>query len=139
MPHKDIIVIGGGPAGAAAAIRAARHGIRVSVFEKGQQGRDKVCGDGLTPRAVGALQELEIDLGAAHRIQGLRMIAGKQARELDWPETSRFPSFGAVWPRRQLDTALMDAAAEAGAETIFETEAVPAMDEEGRCVGVDTA
>ena len=78
MPHRDMIVIGGGPAGAAAAIRAARHGIQVSVFEKEQQGRDKVCGDGLTPRAVGALQELEIDLGAAHRIQGLRMIAGSR-------------------------------------------------------------
>ena len=64
MPHRDIIVIGGGPAGAATAIRAARHGVNVSVFEKGQHGRDKVCGDGLTPRAVGALQELDIDLGA---------------------------------------------------------------------------
>ena len=54
MPHRDMIVIGGGPAGAAAAIRAARLGIKVTVFEKGAFGRDKVCGDGLTPRAVGA-------------------------------------------------------------------------------------
>jgi thioredoxin reductase len=45
----DIAVIGGGPAGAAAAIRAARAGAKVVVFEKGKHGRDKVCGDGLTP------------------------------------------------------------------------------------------
>jgi flavin-dependent dehydrogenase len=88
---------------------------------------------------VGALQELDINLGEAHRIQGLRMVAGKQVRELDWPETSRFPGYGAVWPRRQLDTALMDAASQAGAETMYSTEVLPAVDDEGRCVGVDTS
>ena len=138
MTHRDLIVIGGGPAGAATAIRAARHGITVTVFEKGDHGRDKVCGDGLTPRAVGALNELDIELREAHQIQGLRMLAGNKARELDWPETSRFPAHGAVWPRRQLDTALMDAAAAAGAEMIYNTEVLPELDSEGRCIGVAT-
>ena len=78
MTHRDLIVIGGGPAGAATAIRAARHGIAGTVFEKGDHGRDKGCGDGLTPRAVGALNDLEIDLGDAHQIRGLRMLAGKK-------------------------------------------------------------
>lgn len=133
-----MIVIGGGPAGAATAIRAARLGIKVTVFEKGDRGRDKVCGDGLTPRAVGALNDLEINLHEAHQIQGLRMIAGSKTRELDWPETSRFPAHGAVWPRRQLDAALMDAAAEAGAELIYNTEVLPEVDSSGRCVGVST-
>lgn len=138
MTHRDMIVIGGGPAGAATAIRAARLGIKVTVFEKGDRGRDKVCGDGLTPRAVGALNDLEINLHEAHQIQGLRMIAGSKTRELDWPETSRFPAHGAVWPRRQLDAALMDAAAEAGAELIYNTEVLPEVDSSGRCVGVST-
>jgi len=133
-----MIVIGGGPAGAAAAIRAARHGIKVTVFEKAEHGRDKACGDGLTPRAVGALNELRIDLAKAHRIRGLRMIAGHKIRELDWPETARFPPHGAVWPRRQLDTALMDAASDAGAETIYSTEALPDLDDDGHCRGVST-
>ena len=126
--NYDLIVIGAGPAGAATAITAARSGASVKVFDKAPYGRDKVCGDGLTPRAVGALNELKIDLEDAHRIDGLRMIAGRKVRELPWPETSRFPSHGAVWPRRRLDAALMDAAAEAGAEVEWETEALPTMD-----------
>jgi menaquinone-9 beta-reductase len=131
----DIAVIGAGPAGAATAIRAARAGARVVVFEKGRHGRDKVCGDGLTPRAVGALDELKIDLADAHRIRGLRMIAGTKRRELDWPTTDRFPDHGAVWPRRRLDAALVDAAAEAGADIVWETEAIPIL-EADRVVGV---
>ncbi len=131
----DIAIIGAGPAGAAAAIRAARSGASVMVFDKAAYGRDKVCGDGLTPRAVGALHELKIDLADAHHIRGLRMIAGKQVRELDWPTTGRFPNHGAVWPRRRLDAALIDAAAEAGAEVVWEAEASPVVDA-GRVVGV---
>ena len=62
MKHFDIVVIGGGPAGAATAIRAARGGATVAIFEKASLGRDKACGDGLTPRAIGALQELQLSL-----------------------------------------------------------------------------
>jgi menaquinone-9 beta-reductase len=134
--HVDIAVIGAGPAGAATAIRAARAGASVVVFDKAPYGRDKVCGDGLTPRAVGALDELKIDMADAHMIRGLRMIAGKQVRELDWPTTDRFPNHGAVWPRRRLDAALIDAAAEAGAEIVWEAEATPIIDV-GRVVGVE--
>ncbi len=135
MPSTEIAVIGAGPAGAAAAIQAARNGNRVVVFDKAPYGRDKVCGDGLTPRAVGALYELKIDMSDAHLIQGLRMIANKTERQLDWPVTSRFPGHGAVWPRRRLDAALVDAAEETGAEIRWETEAMPVV-EAGRVVGV---
>ena len=130
-----MIVIGAGPAGAAAAIVAARAGLSVGVFEKRGYGRDKVCGDGLTPRAVGALEQLNIKIDDAHRIDGLRMIAGRKERELAWPTTDRFPPYGAVWPRRRLDAALVDAAAESGAEIIWEAEAVPTIDD-GRVTGV---
>jgi geranylgeranyl reductase family protein len=136
MKTVDIAVIGDGPAGAAAAIQAARLGASVVVFDKAAYGRDKVCGDGLTPRAVGALNELKIDMTDAHHIDGLRMIANSTRRELDWPTTTRFPSHGAVWPRRRLDAALIDAAAEAGAEIIWETEVLPIMDGD-RVTGVE--
>lgn len=135
MERYDLVVIGAGPAGAAAAIEAARSGASVIVFDRAPYGRDKVCGDGLTPRAVGALHELGIDLDDAHRIDGLRMIAGNKRRELLWPATSRFPAQGAVWPRRRLDASLMDAAVEAGAKVVWETEALPWFEGE-QVVGV---
>ena len=136
MQHRDVIVIGGGPAGAAAAIEAARGGASVRVFEKAARGRDKVCGDGLTPRAVSALADLGISLDGAHRIDGLRMIAGRTARELPWPSTGRFAPHGAVWPRRRLDAHLIAAAGEAGAELEFNSEALPIF-EDGRVIGVE--
>ncbi|MDX1448601.1 MAG: NAD(P)/FAD-dependent oxidoreductase [Acidimicrobiia bacterium] len=138
MRSVDIAVIGAGPAGAATAIEAARLGASVVVFDKAPYGRDKVCGDGLTPRAVGALNELKIDLSDAHHIDGLRMIAGRTRRELPWPGTSRFPGHGAVWPRRRLDAALIDAAVDAGADVRWETEALPVLDGD-RVTGVDAA
>ena len=136
MQQRDLAIIGGGPGGAAAAIVAARAGLKVTVFEKGPHGRDKVCGDGLTPRAVGALQQLGIDMSAAHRIDGLRMIAGSTTRQLAWPTTGRFPSHGAVWPRHRLDMHLIDVAIAAGAEVRFDTEALPVL-ERGRVVGAE--
>jgi len=132
----DLLVIGAGPAGAGVAIRAARKGVNVVVFDKAPYGRDKVCGDGLTPRAIAALNELEIPLDDAHHIVGLRMIANKTVRELDWPGGTRFPDHGAVWPRRKLDAALIDAAMAAGAEVHWETEALPILDGD-RVIGVE--
>ncbi|MEM7092983.1 MAG: NAD(P)/FAD-dependent oxidoreductase [Actinomycetota bacterium] len=134
--RADIVVIGAGPAGAAVAMRAARGGAKVVVFDKAPYGRDKVCGDGLTPRAVAALEALDIELGDAHRIEGLRMIANRTERELDWPSGTRFPDHGAVWPRRRLDAALIDGATSAGADVRWETEALPIL-EDGRAVGVE--
>ncbi len=136
VQQQDLVIIGGGPGGSAAAMVAARAGLKVTVFEKGPHGRDKVCGDGLTPRAVAALNELHIDLSGSHRIDGLRMIAGKKTRELAWPTGTRFPAHGAVWPRNKLDTYLIDQAIAAGADVRFETEALPAI-EKGQVVGVD--
>ena len=133
--HFDVAIIGGGPGGSATAIAAARAGLQVLLCEKAPYGRDKVCGDGLTPRAIAALNELQIDHSIAHRIDGLRMIAGKKQRELAWPTTDRFPNHGGVWPRNRFDNHLLDVAIAAGAEVRFESEALPLI-EDGRAVGV---
>ena len=135
----DLAVIGAGPAGAATAVRAARGGARVTVFEKASPGRDKVCGDGLTPRAVAALGELGIGLDGAHRIDGLRMIAGSTRRELLWPANNRFGAHGAVWPRRALDKHLVDAAEAAGAEIVWDTEVMPLLGDGNTVIGVEAA
>jgi menaquinone-9 beta-reductase len=135
--QRDILIIGGGPAGSAAAITAARAGLSVTLFEKGPHGRDKVCGDGLTPRAIAALNELRINHSVAHRIDGLRMIAGKKERELSWPTTDRFPNHGAVWPRQKFDTHLIDVAIASGADVRFNSEALPLL-EDDRVIGVNS-
>ena len=127
--QRDVLVIGGGPAGAAVAMRAAAAGARVTVFEKGRQGRDKICGDGLTPRAVRALDQLDVALDDAHRIDGLRMKANRTVRQMDWPGIAPFPAHGAVWPRRRLDERLMELASKSGAELLWEHDAVPTVEE----------
>jgi geranylgeranyl reductase family protein len=139
--HFDIAVIGGGPAGAATAIQAARGGASVAIFERASSGRDKVCGDGLTPRAIGALQKLQINFEGVHKIDGLRMIAGKARRELEWPSGGNFPPFGAVWTRRELDAHLLETASKAGAEIFYNSKVLPVFKEKrviGVSSGVDT-
>ena len=50
--HYDVIVVGGGPAGAAAAYWASRRDLSVLLVEKSEFPREKTCGDGLTPRSI---------------------------------------------------------------------------------------
>ena len=56
MPSADVVVVGAGPAGVAAAVTLARAGRDVTLVDKARFPRDKVCGDGLT---AGALRLLE--------------------------------------------------------------------------------
>ena len=56
MRHADVVVVGAGPAGVAAAVTAARHGLDVVLIDQAHFPRDKCCGDGLT---AAALRELE--------------------------------------------------------------------------------
>ena len=83
-----------------------------------------------------ALDELGVALDDAHRIDGLRMIANRTVRQLDWPGIAPFPAHGAVWPRRRLDARLMELAEKAGAEILWEHDALPVIDDRGRVTGV---
>ncbi|MGH9113463.1 MAG: NAD(P)/FAD-dependent oxidoreductase, partial [Acidimicrobiales bacterium] len=56
VPSSDVAVIGGGPAGTAAAITLARAGREVALVDRARFPRDKICGDGLT---TGALRLLD--------------------------------------------------------------------------------
>ena len=64
MLHTDVAVVGGGPAGAAAAITLARAGRDVVLVDKATFPRDKCCGDGLTTGALRALEDLGLDPAA---------------------------------------------------------------------------
>ncbi|HEY8534094.1 MAG TPA: geranylgeranyl reductase family protein [Micromonospora sp.] len=136
----DVIVVGAGPGGSATAYHLARHGLRVLLLEKTRFPREKVCGDGLTPRSVKQLIKLGVDISPEagwHRNRGLRVIGGGVRLELDWPELASFPNFGLVRRRLDFDDLLAKRAVAAGADLRTETTVTgPVLDEDGRVVGV---
>jgi menaquinone-9 beta-reductase len=137
----DVIVVGAGPAGSAAAAHLARAGVDVLLLERSAFPRDKVCGDGLTPRAVRELDLLGLPHGTDdgwQRTKGLRLVGGGRSHEFPWPELSGFPSYGLVRTRTDFDEVLAQHAAASGARLHERTAATgPLLDEgSGRVVGV---
>jgi geranylgeranyl reductase family protein len=138
--NADVIVVGAGPAGSSAAYWLATAGLDVLLLEKTSFPREKVCGDGLTPRGTRALLDMGIDVsesaGWLHN-KGLRVIGGGQRLHLDWPELTSFPNFGLVRPRADLDELLARQAVKAGARLHEQTTVTePVLDKDGRVIGV---
>jgi menaquinone-9 beta-reductase len=136
----DVIVVGAGPAGASAAYHLAMAGVDVLVLEKAAFPRDKICGDGLTPRAVRQLIAMGIDIEAPGwaRNRGLRIVGAGHRLELPWPDLASFPDYGLVRTRMDLDEILARHAEKAGARLMERTSVTgPVIDEPtGRVVGV---
>ncbi|BBX75709.1 geranylgeranyl reductase family protein [Mycobacterium shinjukuense] len=116
----DVVVVGAGPAGSAAAVWAAQTGRDVLVIDASEFPRDKACGDGLTPRAVAELQLLGLGGWLDHHIKhrGLRVSGFGGSIEMDWPAPS-FPSHSSAVPRAELDDRLRQTAAAAGASMLL--------------------
>jgi geranylgeranyl reductase family protein len=121
MTETDVLVVGGGPAGSATAYHLARHGVDVLVVDKARFPREKVCGDGLTPRGVRAVQAMGVDTTEPGfvRIDGLRVFGPTVELNLPWPKLARFPDYGVVRTRHDLDALLLRQALKAGA-TVWE-------------------
>jgi flavin-dependent dehydrogenase len=133
------LIVGGGPAGASAAIALARGGARPTLIERASGERDLVCGGFLGWDAIAALKKLGLDpagLGAMP-IHRLRLIAGRRVVEAE------LPSAAAGLSRRRLDASLLLMAEEAGA-TVLRGRTVRALDDgclrldDGSAMAADT-
>lgn len=132
VPSPSVLVVGGGPGGSAAAYWLARSGHEVTLVEKKEYPREKTCGDGLTPRAILQLQHMgfDFDVPEFHRITGLRSYAGDDLMiEMPWPEHSRFPNWGGVIRRLDLDHQVARLAEKEGVTIREKTTAYPVIEE----------
>ncbi|MBV9094377.1 MAG: FAD-dependent oxidoreductase, partial [Streptosporangiaceae bacterium] len=139
--EADVIVVGAGPAGSATAFYLAQAGLDVLLLEKARFPREKVCGDGLTPRGVKALVGMGINVSEQHgwvRNKGLRVIGAGRRLELPWPDLASYPDYGLVRTRTDLDQTLARRAVHAGARLLEGvTVTGPVSDERtGRVTGV---
>jgi menaquinone-9 beta-reductase len=118
----DVVVVGAGPGGAAAAAHLAARGRDVVLLEKDRFPRDKVCGDGLTPRVIKELLDLGMVDEARGRVdgwatqQGLRIHGGRTVMELPWPELDDWPNWGGTATRKVFDEAVARTAQRRGAQ-----------------------
>ena len=134
----DVLVVGAGPAGSAAAAWAARAGLDVTLVDAETFPRDKPCGDGLTPRAIAELDALGASQWITTRARnaGLRAAGFGQTLYLPWPGGS-LPNYGSAAPRLQLDDAIRKVALEAGVTPVEGLRATDVdRDERGRVVAV---
>jgi geranylgeranyl reductase family protein len=115
----DVLVVGAGPAGSAAATWAARQGLEVTIIDKEKFPRDKPCGDGLTPRAINELNKLGLSdwLSGRPKNLGLRAAGFGQELLLPWNGNS-LPSYGSAAPRTELDQRVLQVATSAGAKLL---------------------
>ena len=130
VERADVVVVGAGPSGSAAAAHLAARGRDVVLLEKDRFPRDKVCGDGLTPRVVKELLALGLQDEAHGRVdgwavqRGLRIHGGHTVMELPWPRLDDWPDWGATATRRVFDETLARLAARRGARLVEGVAAV---------------
>jgi menaquinone-9 beta-reductase len=129
-----VVVIGGGPAGSAAAHALGSAGHDVTVIERQRHPRQKTCGDTLSPRAVAELARLGVeqsDLDAFHRVDTVRLVADNRSLECPWPSHPELPPHGYVARRDLLDELLAARTVGPGVRLLEGHEAVTPITERG--------
>lgn len=115
----DVVIVGAGPGGSSAAYFLARTGMDVLLLDKSEFPREKTCGDGLTPRALGVLREMNILAaieGRGHRINGIEIVNTQgQAIRMPIPQKDGLPEYLIILPRLILDEQVLNCALSNGA------------------------
>jgi menaquinone-9 beta-reductase len=132
----DVLVVGAGPAGAAAGLAARRRGLDVLVVDKARFPRDKTCGDGLTTAALRDLEQLGLDLRTLPGYMAVRetILVSPSGRRVSLPLPPD-GDYAAVVPRVELDAALVAKARDSGVE-VRDGTAVSAVEVGSDCVTV---
>jgi menaquinone-9 beta-reductase len=115
----DVFVIGGGPAGLAAAIAARERGFRVLVADGAQPPIDKACGEGLLPHGRAALERLGIHLASAdaHPFRGIRFLSATLSADAPFPGNG----CGLAVRRPSLHRLMVERAEQLGADLLWRT------------------
>ena len=144
--QTQVLVVGAGPAGSAAAYSLARHGVGVVLADQCTFPRDKTCGDGISPAGVrvlmriGVLDPAELTRGKRRLFSGVRIVApGGASVDLHYPWPSQQTGFGqgCVIPRHELDAMLVERAIAAGATFLPGFRATKPIWSSGRVAGLD--
>ncbi|GAB3691656.1 geranylgeranyl reductase family protein [Corynebacterium nasicanis] len=135
MSVVDVLVVGAGPAGAAAAIHAAEAGLDALLIDAASFPRDKTCGDGLTPRAIHSLARLGLadEVTRDYRNEGLKLRGFGGSVTAPWPE-GHYGTVGSAMPRTEFDHLLVRAAAARGA-TVWEDASATGVTFQGDRIG----
>jgi len=116
----DVVIVGAGPGGSAAAHYLARRGLDVLLLDKADFPRDKTCGDGLSPRALGVLDDMGMlsdVVRAGGRINGVDIVAPKgHSVSVPVPAQDGLPGYSLIVPRLILDNAIRERAVASGAQ-----------------------
>jgi menaquinone-9 beta-reductase len=134
----DVVVVGGGPAGSAAAITLARAGRHVVLVDKARFPRDKCCGDGLTTGALRTLEHLGLAPAAvpSWQVVDAAWVRSPSGRVVAFPFPAGRGQYGAVAPRLELDAALLVCARAAGVK-VYDGHALTGAVQHGDDVVVD--
>jgi 2-polyprenyl-6-methoxyphenol hydroxylase-like FAD-dependent oxidoreductase len=128
MFDTDVFILGGGPAGLAAAIAARRVGFRVTLADARRPPIDKACGEGLIPDSLRAASHLSIRIpwAAGVALRGVRFAWSQNSATADFPDVA-----GLGVRRTVLHSLLMECAQAAGVEMAW---ARPVVSLEGHTV-----